>query len=111
MSLVSNVFLALAVVLWVLLLPGLVWSFVFFAKGDLDVLERLMVSFGIGIALVPICLFAAAYYFAVELTVQSVSGVVVLLLGAGTLVIVSRYWLRRRGEDAAVGEPGGPPDS
>lgn len=109
MGLVSDILLAIVAALWVLLLPGIVWSFVFFTKGHLDILERLMISFGLGLGLVPISLFFAAFLFAVELTILTVSGVVAILLGGGTSVIAARYWLRRRRDEATLSEPGGPP--
>ena len=43
--------------LFVLFLPGFAWSFVFFKKGDIDVIERIALSFGLSIALVPLVAF------------------------------------------------------
>jgi len=37
---------------FVLFLPGLAWSFVFFKKEEIDVIKRIALSFGLSIALV-----------------------------------------------------------
>lgn len=38
-------------------MPGYAWSRVFFTKGDIDGLERLAISTGLSIALVPLAIF------------------------------------------------------
>jgi len=42
---------------FVLFIPGLFWSFVFFGKGEIDIIERIALSFGLSIALVPLAVF------------------------------------------------------
>ena len=41
----------------VLFLPGYVWSRVFFGRGEIDSMERVALSFGLSIAIVPLSIF------------------------------------------------------
>ena len=41
----------------VLFLPGYAWSRVFFGRGEVDALERVALSFGLSIAIVPLAVF------------------------------------------------------
>ena len=49
--------------IYVLFLPGFVWSYVFFRKGEIDGTERIALSFGLSIALVPLLTFWMNYLF------------------------------------------------
>ena len=40
-----------------LFIPGFIWTFVLFNKDDIDVLERIVLSFGISIAMIPLLIF------------------------------------------------------
>jgi uncharacterized membrane protein len=44
-------------VLYILFLPGFFLSFVFFKQGTIDLIERLALSFGLSIAVVPLVVF------------------------------------------------------
>ncbi len=64
--------------LFVLFLPGLSWSFLFFKKDDIGFIERISLSFGLSIVLVVI----AAYYLNVLLGVDItfLTGSILILL-------------------------------
>lgn len=74
--------------IFVLFLPGFVWSFVFFKKNEIDVIERIALSFGLSIALVPLAVFWMNYLFKIKITLLNVTLVIVLLI-AIPLVILS----------------------
>lgn len=77
---------------FVLFVPGLAWSFVFFGKGKIDWIERVALSFGLSLALVPLTVFWLSWLFHVKITVLSVSLVVTGLTGAAGLGV----WGRQR---------------
>ena len=56
---------------FVLVLPGLAWSYVFFARKKVDWIERIALSFGLSIALMPIAVFWLNYVFHVPITLLS----------------------------------------
>jgi uncharacterized membrane protein len=49
--------------LFVLFVPGFAWSFIFFPKGKIDWIERITLSFGLSIALVPLSVFWLNWLF------------------------------------------------
>ncbi len=67
---------------FVLFLPGFAWSFVFFAKDDIDWIERIALSFGLSIAFVPLAVFWLNYFLGVKITLVNVSVVILALTGA-----------------------------
>lgn len=42
---------------YLLFLPGFVWSWIFWKKGELDVIERFLLSFALSMAIVPLVTF------------------------------------------------------
>ncbi len=71
--------------IFVLLLPGFAWSFVFFKKEEIDAIERLAISFGLSIAIVPLSVFWLNYFLGIKITLLNVSlvisGLIALALG------------------------------
>ena len=63
--------------IFVLLLPGLVWSYVFFTSKQIDFLERAALSFALSIAIVPL----AAFYLNLAGVRISTRNVIVEVLG------------------------------
>lgn len=55
-------------VIVILFLPGYIWSYVFFKKEELDVLERVAVSTGLSIAIVPLLIFFLNQLFGMKIT-------------------------------------------
>lgn len=113
---------------YVLIAPGLAWSFVFFpasrrldaAEGaeGIDWLERGAISFGLSIALVPIPVFFLSTFFGVRLSAWSAAAVVTgITLAAVGILAYRRYRPRRRepsvgphapeAEQASAAEPSG----
>ena len=81
--------------LFVLFLPGFAWSFVFFdrAKKEIDWLERVVLSIGLSIALVPLAVFWFNWVLNVKITLFHT---ILIVLG---LIAAALFWLwgRRRG--------------
>jgi len=64
---------------FILFLPGYAWSFVFFKKGKIDLIERIALNFGLSIALVPLTVFYLNYFFKVRINFFNVCLVVAVL--------------------------------
>ena len=81
--------------IFVLFLPGFVWTFVFFSnKGEkkVDLIERVALSFALSIAIVPLVVF---YLNLIGLKISAWSSFIVVLLivliGAGVI-----WWRRKK---------------
>jgi uncharacterized membrane protein len=78
--------------LFVLFLPGLAWSYVFFARKNIDWIERLALSFGLSIALVPLSVFWLNWLFHMKITLLNTSLTVCgLVIIAGVYILARRY--------------------
>jgi uncharacterized membrane protein len=86
--------------LFVLFVPGFAWSYVFFNRKNIDWIERIALSFGLSIALVPICVFWLNWLFHMKITLLNTSLTVCgLIVIAGVYIIARKYsW----GRDAAA---------
>jgi uncharacterized membrane protein len=76
---------------FVLFVPGLAWSYVFFARKKIDWIERVALSFGLSIALVPIAVFWLSWLFQMKVNLLSISATVV-----GLTVLAMVYLFTRR---------------
>ena len=65
--------------LFVLFVPGLAWSYVFFARKKIDWIERVALSFGLSIALVPLSVFWLNWLFDMKITLLSIATIVSVL--------------------------------
>jgi len=65
--------------IFILFLPGLSWSFVFFKKEEIDWIERTALSFGLSIALVTLFVFWLNYLFRMGVNFLNVTLVVIIL--------------------------------
>jgi len=74
---------------FVLFLPGFVWSYVFFERGKIDEIERIALSFGLSIALVPLTVFWLNWIFKVKINLINTSLIILGLMGiaAGILYV------------------------
>ncbi len=75
----------------VLFVPGFAWSYIFFARKNIDWIERVALSFGLSIALVPLTVFWLNWLFHVKITVLNTS-----LIVCGLTVIPAVYTFARR---------------
>ncbi|MFC1948303.1 DUF1616 domain-containing protein [Chloroflexota bacterium] len=58
--------------IFVLFVPGFCWSFLFFKRKSIDLIERIALSFGLSIALVPLTVFWLNWIFDMRITELSV---------------------------------------
>jgi len=56
---------------FILFVPGFAWSYIFFARKNIDWIERVALSFGLSIALVPISIFWLNWLFQIKITFLS----------------------------------------
>lgn len=73
--------------IFVLFLPGFAWSFIFFKKDEIDWIERIALSFGLSIAIVPLVVFWLNYFLGVKINFLNVS-IIILALTVTAAVIL-----------------------
>jgi uncharacterized membrane protein len=86
--------------LFVLFVPGFAWSYVFFSRKTIDWIERLALSFGLSIALVPLSVFWLNWLFHMKINLLST-----LLTACGLIIIAAACTHARRSDkvrDAAT---------
>ena len=88
--------------MFVLFLPGFVWSYVFFEKGKIDEIERIALSFGLSIALVPLAVFWLNWIFKVKINLINTSLVILALIG----IAAGMLYVRREKESDEVTDGG-----
>jgi len=76
---------------FILFVSGFAWSYVFFARKNIDWVERVVLSFGLSIVLVPLAGFWFNLLFHVEITLLNVS-----LIVCGLTAIPAVYILIKR---------------
>jgi uncharacterized membrane protein len=85
----------------VFVLPGFAWTLVFFNGRQINVIERLAISFGLSIALVTLSILALNWLIGMGITGLNA----VLVIGTITVIPLVLYFLRRfmgrQGDDAA----------
>jgi len=80
---------------FILFLPGFVWSFVFFFKSEIDWVERIGLSAGLSIALVTLTVFWLNWLFDVTITlVNTIATVCVLAALPVAYLMIRRPSLR-----------------
>ncbi len=91
---------------FVLFVPGLAWSYVFFARKSIDWIERVAVSVGLSIAIVPLAIFWLNRLFHMGITLVNTSATVMgLIVLAGACILATRFV---RGRNAARETSGAP---
>ena len=86
--------------IFVLFVPGFAWSYVFFNRGKIDSIERLALSFGLSIALVPLTVFWFNWVFHVSITLVNTWLIVcgITLVAIFWLLARKRLWTARLAE-------------
>lgn len=72
--------------IFVLFLPGFVFSFVFFSKRSIDLFERLVLSFAFSAALVPLLVFYTNI-LGIRITLFTVSIQIILVILVAILIL------------------------
>lgn len=76
--------------IFVLFVPGFAWSYVFFVRSKIDWVERVALSFGLSIALVPLTVFWFNWVFHVKISLLNTILIVLAITG------VALFWLYAR---------------
>ena len=76
---------------FILFMPGVAWSYIFFARKNIDWIERIALSFGLSIALVPIFVFWLNWLFQVKITLLNT-----FLIVCGLIAVPAVYILIKR---------------
>jgi uncharacterized membrane protein len=77
---------------FILVAPGLAWSYVLFRRGNIDLIERVALSLGLSVAVVPLAVFWLNRLFDLRITLLNV----VLVVCALAAVALALVWVRRR---------------
>lgn len=77
--------------IFVLFLPGFVLSWLFFPqKNEIDWIERIALSFGLSIAVVPLAVFYLNFLFGVKINIQNVASIIATIIVIGYLGYLER---------------------
>jgi len=82
--------------IFVLFLPGLVWTFVFFDREEIDVIERAALSFGLSIALVPLFVFYLNYGLGMKISFENTSMTIIGLIAIGVISAAVKKKIKSR---------------
>lgn len=77
-------------ILYILFFPGLFTSYVVFSRGQIDIIERVALSFGISIALVPLIVFYTNL-FGVPITTTSVIVQATLIMACAGIILITKH--------------------
>ena len=78
--------------IFVLVVPGFAWSYAFFSRKKIDWIERLALSFGLSIALVPLAVFWLNWLFDMKITLLNTSLTVIGLIVIAVFLIFARKY-------------------
>ena len=76
---------------FILFVPGFAWSYVFFARRNIDWIERVTLSVGLSIAVVPLAVFWFNWLFDVKITLLNTS----LIVCGLTVLALACVWARK----------------
>jgi uncharacterized membrane protein len=76
---------------FVLFLPGFSLSFALFPKKDeIDWIERIALSFGLSIAIIPLLVFYSNFLFGIKINLITIASIVILTIFAGYFAYFKR---------------------
>lgn len=76
--------------IFVLFLPGLTWSYAFFQKNEIDIIERIALSFGLSISIVPLTVFYFNYLLKIPINLVTVTTIITIL------ILIPLIYIKRR---------------
>lgn len=80
--------------IFVLFLPGFAWSYIFFKRDEIDWIERIALSFGLSIALVPLTVFWLNYLLKIKINLINVTTTILFLILIPVLIV--KFNLKQR---------------
>jgi len=75
---------------FVLFVPGFALSFVFFPKKEIDWVERIALSFGLSIAIIPLIMFYLNRFLSVPLTTLTSAIVILTIVTISWIIYLKR---------------------
>jgi uncharacterized membrane protein len=91
-----EILLTIIAAIFILFLPGFVLSLVFFAWKQIDMIERLALSFALSIAVVPLVVFYTNLLGVKITTVNVIFQVVGILLLSGGIILLKRIFKTKK---------------
>ena len=82
--------------IFVLFLPGYVITFLFFTKDEIDILEKIALSFGLSIAIVPLATFYLNFLFSVKINVINVSITILGIILLSIFLKTKEKWFKKQ---------------
>jgi len=76
--------------IYVLFLPGLVLSYVFFKRGEKDIIERIIFSFALSIVVIPLLTFYLNFLFMIKINLMNVSLIVLSVIAVSLGILLWR---------------------
>lgn len=89
----TDIIILFAASLYVLVLPGLVFSYAFFSHREIGLYERFMLSFGISFSLVPLSIYLGSV-LGIHITPGNVLVEIGLLIIIGLMGIILKYIIK-----------------
>lgn len=77
--------------LFVLILPGLAWTYVFYRKNEVSAVERVILSFGLSIALISAAVYFLNKLAGVKITLVNIVIIIAILILMPLVVVFLRY--------------------
>lgn len=78
--------------LLVLFVPGLAWTYALFGDKEIDLIERIALSLGLSLAMVPLSLFYLYNLLGMRINLTNSVSVILLLTAAAVCVILFRRY-------------------
>lgn len=83
-----NILITIITALYVLFLPGFMLSLLFFRWRKIDIIERVLLSFGLSIAIIPLAVFYCNLLgIAITTTGVFIQTCIVIIIASGALAI------------------------
>ncbi len=94
-----EILMIIAGAVFTLFLPGFAWSYVIFNKEDVDIIERIALSFGISIAVVPLVIFLLNKFTGMKITeINSLTTIFAIISLALILLLMKKYIFQRKAQ-------------
>lgn len=86
---INNILTIIFSFIFVLFIPGFIWTYVFFAKGKIDAIERFALSVALSLAIVPLFVFYTNL-MGVPIDKTNVLVLIIIVCCLGGLIIIAR---------------------
>ena len=80
--------------IFVLVIPGFAWTFIFFDRDEIDGIERITLSFGLSMVLVPLVIFYSGY-LGIKITLFNLSMAILCLTLIPFILYSERIFIKK----------------